>query len=231
MKKYARIALFIAVVIAVACVSIMLLHNQLASENTTEKACAEIDSIIIDEPALEEGNIIYGGDWYKPSVNGPSFRLSDEMIESKWMQMYAEFINELAEEEFFDYSKFFLTDVNEDGTLEVILSGGCHATASMMLTTYKNKVYSSPRVYFYSYIKGGKGLLQHYDRHGDAYDGGIYKMKNGKFVELYNYVIQEGITDTKPIEKRLDEVYFSKGTSLRIWNDSTEFYPIDIFIK
>jgi len=44
-------------------------------------------------------------------------------------------------------------------------------------------------------------------------------------------VIQEDITDTRPIEKRLDEVYFSKGTSLRMWNDNTEWYPIDFILK
>ena len=228
MKKYAWIT--ICGVMAVACVSIMLLYNQQDDKNTKEKACTETDSIIIDEPAPEESNVSYGGDWYKPSVNGPSFKMFDKTIQTKWMQMYAAFIKELAEEEFFDYTEFYLTDADEDGTPEVILSGGCHATASMMLTIYDNKVYSSPKVYFYSYIKGGKGLLQWHDRQGDCHGGGVYEMNKGKFIELFRYVFQEDVTDTKPIEKRLDEVYFSKGTSLRMWNDNTEWYPIDFIL-
>jgi len=193
-------------------------------------ACDNKPAYIVEEPAQEEDNTIYGGDWYKPSVNGPSIRMSDTTIKSKWMQMYAAFINEQAKEERFEYTKFFLTDINEDGTPEVILYGGCHATAGMMLTIYDNKVYSLPQVYPYSYIKGGNGMFHCHDIHGDDHDGAVFKMEKGKFIELYRYDIEYGKTDTDSIKKKLDEVYFSKGKSLRIWNDKTERYPFDLFL-
>ena len=144
--------------------------------------------------------------------------------------MYVAFIREKAKEDPFDYTKFFLTDVNEDGTPEVILYGGCHATASMILTIYDNKVYSLLQVYPYSYIKGGNGMLHCHDRHGDDHGGAVFKMEKGKFVELYRYEIEYGKTDTVSIKKKLDEDYFSKGKSLRIWNDKTESYPLDLIL-
>ena len=200
------------------------------SENNYIKTMCYASTYIVEEPTLEEENVIYGGDWCRASVNGSTFKMCDGTLQSKWMQKYAAYIKEAAKGDSFDYTKFFLADVDENRVPEVVLGGGCHASANMMLTIYNDRVYSSPQVYFYSYITGGNGLLQCHDTHGGTYDGAVYKMQDGKFVELYKYMI-DSITDTEPIKKNLDEVYFSKGKSLRIRSNNTEWYPMDIILK
>ena len=181
--------------------------------------------------SLNDSSVVYGGDWYKPSNDAPCISLTDEMLKSSWMETYKTALCDISKEKDFDYTNYCLADINEDGIPEILLAGGSHASAFTLLTIFNNIVYRSPQDCFYSYISGGTGLIHGHDRHGDYEEGRVYKLENGKFLELYRYSFDSNSTDRENIENNLDYFYFSKGESLRIWNEQTEWIPINVLLN
>ena len=146
-----------------------------------------------------------------------------------WMGRYREYITEHFEgrediwfsrdtAEGFDCRYWTMAYVDNDTIPEMLLYGGCQASGSIILTQFGCTVFASPKGRF-SYIKGGDGLLHSQWKYGDNAFGEIYEMKNGKFMELYNYDCTVYFSDTNAVDslqsvrQALDALYYSKGSN------------------
>lgn len=231
--------------------------------------CTHEPEFIADTPKPEDTSVVYGGDWYKPSKNGPYLKISDRTFQTEWWKLYKDYVAKKTRDADFDYTEFCLVDIDDNGVPELLLGAGCMLSAFTMLTIYDNKVYSSPKDYFYSYIPG-KGIIHCHARFRNNECGCVYQVKSGMFETIFSYEINDdelmdkadlpkdlqltceededgkvwaktawldgkmyyvslySQADARPIMNRLDEVYFSKGNSLRIrseWYDLDTLFP------
>lgn len=221
--------------------------------------CTHVPEFIAEEPRPEDTSVVCGGDWYKPSKNGPYLKISDRTFQTEWWKLYKDYVLEMSRAANFDYTEFCLVDIDGNDVPELLLGGGCTLSAFTMLTIYDNKVYRSLKEYFYSYIPG-KGLIHCHVRIRNNERGRVYQVRNGMFELICDYEINDAElmdkadmpkclrlscvgddgtmwvktarldgslldidvfqrADTRPIMNRLDEVYFSKGESLRICSE------------
>ena len=134
----------------------------------------------------------------------------DYAFSTDWMQRYVQYIKDNFENrggdiwfsndtaEGFDCRYWTMAYVDDDTIPELLLYGGCNASASVILTQHNGEVYPSPRGAF-SYIKGGGGLLHSQFRYADETWGGVYEMKDGQFVEKCDYCCSSAFIDTNDI--------------------------------
>lgn len=141
-----------------------------------------------------------------------AYSIPDYVYSTDWMQRYVQFIKKNFEGgedykwrregggDFFDCKYWSLAYVDSDTIPEMLLYGGCWASASIILTQYNGKVYESPNGMF-MFIEGGKGLLHSQLSHSDEIWGAVYEINNGRFNEKVNYYCFNRHCDTAEIEK------------------------------
>ncbi|MBR1834888.1 MAG: hypothetical protein IJ785_05230 [Bacteroidales bacterium] len=153
-------------------------------------------------------------EWYNSvfttSETDTTFSIPDYVLKSDWMQRYSLYIDrhftrngdiwiENKADNPFDCRYWTLAYVDNDTIPEMLLYGGCNASASVILTQHNGEVYVSPRGLF-SYIKGS-GLLHSQFRFDDETWGEVYEMTDGRFVERCSYNCSTVLIDTSDIDK------------------------------
>jgi len=151
--------------------------------------------------------------WYEnvftKSEEDTTLAIPDYVYTTDWMRKYAQYIEshfegrgdmwfEKTEDNSIDCKYWTLAYIDNDTIPEMLLYGGCNASASVILTQHNGEVYPSPRGAF-SYIKGGGGLLHSQFRYADETWGGVYEMKDGQFVEKCDYCCSSAFIDTNDI--------------------------------
>lgn len=141
-----------------------------------------------------------------------AYSIPNYVCSTDWMKRYVQFIEKNYDEEednlwtrktgdeHFDCRYWSLAYVDDDTIPEMLLYGGCRLSESIILTQYNGKVYESPKGGF-MFIEGGKGLLQSQWSQNDETGGKVYKMCNGRFVEIINYCCFSDYYDTTEIDK------------------------------